>query len=160
MVASPRGAEAGVVAVALGEMTVGMHLAEPGGFPVAEKVLLAVLIAASAGVFAWRLGPIARNVWGSKKDADFSLRPVGKRVWKFFWEVLCQGKVIEQRPLPGLAHALVFWGFLAFALVTRIILRWDLGLDFCSMREGLGRSTWGLRRCGRCWWRWGLRDFL
>jgi Fe-S oxidoreductase len=26
--------------------------------------------------------------------------------------------VIQQRPLPGLAHAFVFWGFLAFALVT------------------------------------------
>jgi Fe-S oxidoreductase len=138
MVASPRGAEAGVVAVALGEMTVGMHLAEPGGFPVAEKVLLAVLIAASAGVFAWRLGPIARNVWGSKKDADFSLRPVGKRVWKFFWEVLCQGKVIEQRPLPGLAHALVFWGFLAFALVTLNHLAVGFGAGFLQYAGGFG----------------------
>jgi len=31
---------------------------------------------------------------------------------------MLQGKVIEQRPLPGLAHAFVYWGFLAFALVT------------------------------------------
>ena len=37
---------------------------------------------------------------------------------KFVWEVLLQGQVIQQRPLPGLAHAFVFWGFCAFALVT------------------------------------------
>ena len=54
----------------------------------------------------------------AKKDAGFSLAPVGRRVWEFFSEVLCQSKVIRQRPLPGLAHAFVFWGFLAFALVT------------------------------------------
>ena len=36
----------------------------------------------------------------------------------FIWEVLLQGKVISQRPLPGIAHALVFWGFCVFALVT------------------------------------------
>jgi Fe-S oxidoreductase len=97
---------------------VGMKLAEPASFSVAEKLLLAMVIVASMGVFAWRMRPIARNVWGSKKDTDFSLRPVGKRLWTFFWEVLCQAKVVRQRPLPGLAHAFVFWGFLAFALVT------------------------------------------
>ena len=31
---------------------------------------------------------------------------------------MLQAKVIRQRPLPGLAHAFVFWGFCAFALVT------------------------------------------
>ncbi len=54
----------------------------------------------------------------SKKDADFHLQPVGSRVRDFIWEVMLQGKVISQRPLPGLAHALVFWGFCVFALVT------------------------------------------
>ena len=33
---------------------------------------------------------------------------------------MLQGKVIRQRPLPGLAHAFVFWGFCAFALITLI----------------------------------------
>ncbi len=70
-----------MIVVGLNELEVGMHLAEPGVFSVAEKVLLAAAIVASLGVFAWRLAPIARNVWESKKDTDFSLRPVGKRVW-------------------------------------------------------------------------------
>ncbi|MGH9495380.1 MAG: hypothetical protein ACRD3B_10310 [Candidatus Sulfotelmatobacter sp.] len=31
---------------------------------------------------------------------------------------MLQSKVIRQRPLSGIAHALVFWGFCAFALIT------------------------------------------
>ena len=93
-------------------------LAEPGHFSVAEVVLLVVGALVSGALFFWRFGPIVRTILRSKKDADFSLRPIGRRVWEFVWEVLCQAKVIQQRPLPGLAHAFVFWGFLAFALVS------------------------------------------
>jgi Fe-S oxidoreductase len=130
--------EEGVIAGVLGVSGVGIRLAEPMSFSAAEKLLLAALIAASMGVFAWRLGPIARNVWGSKKDTDFSLRPVGKRVWKFFWEVLCQAKVIRQRPLPGLAHAFVFWGFLAFALVSLNHLAVGFGHGFLQYAGAFG----------------------
>ena len=115
-----------------------MSLAEPAGFPAVEKVLLTAVIVASLGVFAWRLRPIAWNVWESKKDTDFSLRPVGKRVWKFFWEVLCQAKVIKQRPLPGLAHAFVFWGFLAFALVTLNHIAVGFGHGFLQYAGAFG----------------------
>jgi len=95
-----------------------MRLAEPLRFSVAEMILLAALIVASLGMFAYRLWPIARNVLHAKKDVGFKFAPVGRRVWVFVWEVLCQAKVIRQRPLPGVAHAFVFWGFLAFALVS------------------------------------------
>jgi Fe-S oxidoreductase len=100
----------------------GLHvsatLAEPGRFSVAEMTLVVACVAASAALFFWRFAPILRTILQSKKDADFSLHPLGRRVWEFVWEVLCQAKVIKQRPLPGLAHAFVFWGFLAFALVS------------------------------------------
>jgi Fe-S oxidoreductase len=95
-----------------------MVMAEPARFSVVQMVLLAALIVASAAVFVRRVWPIASNILRAKKDVGFSLRPVGRRVWVFFWEVLCQAKVIRQRPLPGVAHAFVFWGFLAFALVS------------------------------------------
>ena len=117
---------------------VRIRLAEPMGFPLAEKLLLAALIAASLGLFAWRMGPIARNILRSKKDTDFSLRPIGARVWKFFREVLCQAKVIRQRPLPGIAHAFVFWGFLAFALVTANHIAVGFGLGFLQYAGGFG----------------------
>ena len=77
-----------------------------------------VLLAASVYGFWLRFGRVVRIVRASKKDADFHLQPIDRRVSTFIWEVLLQGKVIRQRPLPGLAHAFVFWGFCAFALVT------------------------------------------
>jgi Fe-S oxidoreductase len=113
-------------------------LAERLGFSGVEKWLLAGLILASAGVFVWRSWPIAKNILGAKKDADFSLNPVGKRVWEFFWEVLCQSKVIRQRPLPGLAHAFVFWGFLAFALVTTNHVAIGFGHGFLGYAGAFG----------------------
>ena len=83
-----------------------------------ETAVFLVLLAASIYGFWLRFGPVWRIVFASKKDVDFHLQPVGRRVSTFIWEVLLQGKVIRERPLPGLAHAFVFWGFCAFALVT------------------------------------------
>jgi Fe-S oxidoreductase len=102
--------------------------AEPRHFSPVEIVLLLIAIAAAASCFLYRLAPIARNILRSRKDQDFSLHPLGRRIWLFVWEVLCQAKVIRQRPLPGLAHAFVFWGFLAFALVS--LNHFALGLRF------------------------------
>ena len=48
------------------------------------------------------------------------------------WEVAAQGLVIAQRPLPGLAHAFVFWGFCVFALVTLNHFAEGFGLGFLS----------------------------
>jgi Fe-S oxidoreductase len=106
-----------------------LTLAEPQHFSIAEKIVLAALIAASAWLFWRRFGPILKRILDSKKDADFHLFPIGKRIWDFVWEVMCQAKVIRQRPLPGLAHAFVFWGFCAFALVT---------LNHCAVGFGSG----------------------
>src|SRR5580698_9986924 len=93
-------------------------LAEPLHFSLPEKLLFVCLVLASAYGFWRRFGVVLRKILASKKDPNFHLFPIGKRVWDFFWEVLCQAKVIRERPLPGLAHAFVFWGFLAFALVS------------------------------------------
>src|ERR1700744_539147 len=94
-----------------------IELAEPLHFSAVEMVALVLACGLSLGIFAWRMRPIARNILHAKKDVGFSLTHVGRRAWEFFSEVICQSKVIRQRPLPGLGHAFVFWGFLAFALV-------------------------------------------
>lgn len=83
-----------------------------------EKLLLAALLAASVAGFSIRFVPTLRKIRAAKPDADFSLHPIGNRVRDFVWEVVLQAKVIRERPLPGLAHAFVFWGFCAFALIT------------------------------------------
>ena len=74
-----------------------------------EQVVFVVFVLASVSLFWMRFGKVWRNIKTSKKDPDFTMRPLGRRVRDFVWEVLLQGKVIRQRPLPGLAHALVFW---------------------------------------------------
>lgn len=107
-------------------------LAEPRHFSLAERLGFAALAATSAVLFWNRFWPILGRILHSRKDADFHLFPLGRRLWDFFWEVLCQARVIRQRPLPGLAHAFVFWGFCAFALVTLNHCAVGLGIGFLS----------------------------
>jgi Fe-S oxidoreductase len=104
-----------------------------------EIVIFLVLLAASVYGFWWRFGKVVRKIEAAKPDPGFSLQPLGKRVWDFFSEVLLQSKVIEQRPLPGVAHAFVFWGFCAFALVTLNHFATGIGLPFLSRDGWFGR---------------------
>jgi Fe-S oxidoreductase len=104
-------------------------LGEPRYFALWEKGLFVALAGASVYGFWRRFGSILGKILQSKKDPDFHLFPIGKRVWDFVWEVLLQAKVIRERPLAGVAHALVFWAFCAFALVT---------LNHCAVIFGFG----------------------
>jgi len=83
-----------------------------------EQAIFAILVVASVSLFWRRFGKVWNNIRASKNDQDLGFAHLGRRVRDFIWEVMLQGKVIRQRPLPGLAHALVFWGFCAFALVS------------------------------------------
>ena len=114
-------------------------LAEPQHFSLPEKLLFLLLIVTSAALFQRRFGPILRKILDSRKDPDFHLAPIGRRVWDFFTEVICQVKVIQQRPLPGLAHAFVFWGFCAFALVTLNHAAVGFGIGFLDPTAWYGR---------------------
>lgn len=83
-----------------------------------EIALFAAACAASLALFLARFLLVLKTIRASKPDVGFSLKPVAPRLKRLFGEVVFQAKVIRHRPLPGIAHALVFWGFLAFALVT------------------------------------------
>src|SRR5579883_3461405 len=87
-------------------------------FSLVARLVLTVLILISVVLFWRRFAPILERIRHSKPDPDFHLGSVAPRLWHFFWEVMCQAKVIRERPLPGIAHAFVFWSFCAFALVT------------------------------------------
>ena len=80
-----------------------------------EIVAFLALLATSAALFWRRFGPVLATIRAARPEPGFSLYPIGGRVKDFIFEVLLQSKVIRERPLPGLAHAFVFWGFLAFA---------------------------------------------
>ena len=102
---------------------------DPGVF---QMLVLAAVILASLGAFFWRFIPILNRIRQSKPESGYALNDIPRRSWIFFWEVLLQSKVIAQRPLPGIAHALVFWGFLAFGLVTLDHFARGFGLPFLS----------------------------
>jgi Fe-S oxidoreductase len=114
-------------------------LAEPRHFALWERALFAALAGAAAYGF-WRLfGPILSRILDSKKDPSFRLFPAGKRVRQFVWKVLLQAKVIRERPLAGFAHALVFWAFCVFALVTLNHCTAIFGLAFLDPAGRLGQ---------------------
>src|ERR1051325_11085588 len=83
-----------------------------------ERAVLLILLCASAFLFWRRLSPVVKIIRAAKRDPGFHWGSTLRRIRIFVWEVLLQGKVIRQRPLPGIAHAFVFWGFLAFSLIT------------------------------------------
>ena len=103
-----------------------------------ERALLAILIVASVFLFWKRFGAIVKKIRAARPDSDFKLTSLGHRSWVFFWEVICQAKVIRERPGPGLFHAFVFWGFCAFALVTLNHIATGFGLPFLEWHSGFG----------------------
>jgi Fe-S oxidoreductase len=114
-------------------------LAEPQHFSFLEKSLFVALALASITAFWRRFGLVLDKIFKAKKDPDFRLFPIGKRIRDFIWEVICQAKVVRERPLPGLAHAFVFWAFCAFALVTLNHCAVGLGMGFLNPVGRFGR---------------------
>src|ERR1700728_737383 len=111
--------------------------------PLAVRLLLLALIIVSGWLFWLRF----RNVWDrvrrARPETDFKLQPISRRAWKLFWEVLCQAKVIRERPFAGLAHAFVFWGFCAFALVTLNHFATGVDLPFLARHGWFGAFYFG-----------------
>src|SRR5208337_4652238 len=52
------------------------------------------------------------------KYGDLPHDNIPKRLWRVFVEVVLQYRVVRDRPIVGILHAAVVWGFLAFAWVS------------------------------------------
>jgi Fe-S oxidoreductase len=104
-----------------------------------ERAVFALVLLASLALFWRRFERILKVIRSARETPGYQVSPVGPRVRKFLWEVMLQGKVIWQRPLPGLAHAFVFWGFCAFALITVNHVAVGFGVPFLSPEGGFGR---------------------
>src|ERR1700691_5316132 len=104
-----------------------------------EKLVLAILICLSIAGFWYRFRGVVHVISAVKPDPGFRLEDLGARLRTFAWEVLLQGKVIQQRPAAGLAHAFVFWGFCAFAPITVNHIATGFGFPFLSRAFGFGR---------------------
>ncbi len=78
-----------------------------------SAAVLALLVVVFVGLFVaqvWTRLRLVRRAPGTlRTDREI------ERTKRFVWEVLFQSKVIAEKPLVGIAHALVFWGFVTFA---------------------------------------------
>lgn len=79
-------------------------------------VVLWVLVLAFAGLFAVQVATRVRIVLAAPDT--FSFDQAGVRLSRFLLDVVAQRKTILERPVVGLAHAFVFWGFVAFGGYT------------------------------------------
>jgi Fe-S oxidoreductase len=82
-----------------------------------------------AGAFVAQVATRIRLI--AAATGAFSFDRPGSRASRFVLDVLLQRRTIRERPVAGVAHALVFWGFVAFGGYTLIELLYGLGIaDF------------------------------
>ena len=85
-------------------------------FSFTEQIVLIFLVFAAGISFAYEVWKRLRIVM--KGSGSLPLDRIRDRLWRTFREVFIHERVIRDRFWPGLMHALVFWGFLVFGLVT------------------------------------------
>jgi Fe-S oxidoreductase len=105
-------------------------------FTLVEQIVLLLAVFASAGYFIYEISRRMKIV--SEAEPDSEHESFGLRASRFFFEVLLQTKVIKDRPIFGLMHALVFWGFIAYVLVTLNHFLKPFSLDFIHGAVGEG----------------------
>jgi Fe-S oxidoreductase len=93
-----------------------------------------LLFLALVGAFAAQTARRARLVAAAPNT--FRVDQIGVRARRWLLDVLLQRRTIRERPAAGIAHALVFWGFLAFAGYTSIEFLYGLGI------VDLTRTAW------------------
>jgi len=77
-----------------------------------KSVLMAIAIVGAFGLFFIRVKHLILLMRSVAGDAAFKLDRIGERVRVLFTDVLGQSNV-RRKPMPGWAHTLIFFGFLA-----------------------------------------------
>jgi len=85
-------------------------------------ILLLIFVGAFAAQVARRVQLVAAA------PNTFSLDRLGFRAGRFLLDVVLQRQTIRERPLTGLMHAFVFWGFVAFGGYTTVEFLYGLGV--------------------------------
>ena len=85
-------------------------------FSIVEKLSLSILLLVCITSFSWEI--IKRFKIVFKGEGNFPTDNIGGRLLRVFNEFFLQKKVLKQRFIAGLMHAFVFWGFIAFSLIT------------------------------------------
>ena len=81
-----------------------------------EQIILFCLITLCLGSFTFEL--VKRFKIVLKGEGSLPFDNLGPRFFRVLSEFFFQSKVLKQRFIPGLMHAFVFWGFIAFSLIT------------------------------------------
>ena len=88
-------------------------------FSLPEKIVFLVALVASVYGFWVRFGKVVEtHPRGEAGSGFFDSSASESACGISSGKCCCQAKVIRERPLPGLAHAFVFWGFCIFGLIT------------------------------------------
>lgn len=85
-------------------------------------LLFLLFVGAFAAQVATRLRLVAAGT------GSFSFDQPAFRIKRFVLDVLLQRQTIRERPVVGVAHALVFWGFVAFGGYTVVEFAYGLGI--------------------------------
>lgn len=85
-----------------------------------------ILFLAGVGAFAAQVATRLRLIAAAPEP--FSFDDAGVRIQRFVFDVVLQRRTIRERPVAGAAHALVFWGFVAFAGYTAVEFLHGLGI--------------------------------
>jgi Fe-S oxidoreductase len=94
-----------------------------------STLVLWVLVIGFVGAFVAQVASRARLIAAAPNT--FSLDHLDLRIQRFLVDVVAQRRTIVERPVAGLAHAFVFWGFLAFGGYTVTEFFYGLGIaDF------------------------------
>lgn len=96
-----------------------------------STIILWLLVLAFVGAFTAQVATRVRLIAAAPNT--LSLVDPAARIRRFVVDVVFQRQTIRERPLPGLAHALVFWGFVAFGGYT--ITEFLHGLGIVDLTE-------------------------
>jgi Fe-S oxidoreductase len=89
-------------------------------------LVLWLLVVVFVGAFTAQVTTRVRLIAAAPNT--FNVERAGYRAGRFLVDVLGQRKTILERPMAGVSHALVFWGFLAFAGYTAAEFLRGLGI--------------------------------
>ena len=98
-----------------------------------SMLVLWLLVLGFVGAFAVQVASRVRLIAAAPNT--FSFDHPGARIRRFVIDVLGQRRTIVERPVAGVAHAFVFWGFVAFGGYTVTEFLYGLGIaDFTHTR--------------------------
>ncbi len=82
-----------------------------------EKIVFAIVLLGAIGYFIHRIVTLVRLIRLGKSDPDNRLENLGARIVNVLIDVFLQRKVLR-KPIVGLLHLLIVWGFFVFAVNT------------------------------------------